>query len=337
MDPAAAERSWHGVQLAVEEANRAENQVGGRRVQVLHPNCSNEKEALRAAAVRLLAINKAAALLGGTDAGQVDVLGLVAEAAKVPLVAAGGLPNRSGGFVLHTGVSPSYQGKVLARFAGAQWKGKAVAVLTNLQESSGAASRTLAAVFAGDLKTNGGRTVGEWTYKNSTELKELAGSIGAEKADAVLIAGTVEDVLELRKAGLADATPVALGSSEGALTALQARPIPNPVYLATAFIAGQGPAPAQEFARKYQDRFHEAPDVHAALAYDSARLLFEGIRRAGSAEGDKVRNALAEVKNFDSVTGPMTLDPDHWAARPLFLIEVRRGQLRTIQTFDPET
>jgi branched-chain amino acid transport system substrate-binding protein len=333
-DPA-RDQARHGIQLAVDEANKEENLVAGRRVQVLHPDCPNEREALRATAVRVLTINKAAALLGGTEPGQVEVLAVVAEAAKVPLIAPGGAPNRAGGgFVFHTGVSPAYLGKILARFAGDQWPGKSVAVLTNLAEGPGPALSSLAAVFGGDFRKSGGRIAGEWTFKNPAELKELVRLITLEKPAAVLLAGTLADLTELRKADLADSLPIVLGTSEGAVAPLQTHPIPNAVYLATSFVAGEGPARVQEFVRLYQERFQQAPDVQAALAYDSARLLFTGFRGAGAVEGEKVRNALADVKKFDSVTGPITFDADHWALRTLFLVRVCGGQAKTIRTYD---
>jgi branched-chain amino acid transport system substrate-binding protein len=224
---------------------------------------------------------------------------------------------------------------MLARFAGTQWKGKSMAVLINIQEGAGPAHSALATVFARDFRKNG-HTVGEWTFQNAAELKELAGRVGTAKPDALLVAGTVDDLMDLRRAGLAETMPVVLGTAEGVLSVLQARPLKNPVYLATAFVVEGGPAPAQEFARKYQDRFHEAADVHAALAYDGVRLVVEGFRRANSVEGEKVRTALAELKSFDSVTGPLTLDADHWAPRALFIVEVDKGQTKTVQAYDPE-
>jgi branched-chain amino acid transport system substrate-binding protein len=333
LDPVASDQAWRGIQLAVEQANQEENQVAGRRVQVLHPDCN--QETLRATAVRLITINKVAALLGGTDASQVQVLGLVAKSAKVPLVAPGGMPNDAGGgFIFHTSVSPAHQGKVLARFAGTQWPGKAMTVLIHQQESLSSAASNLAAAFAQEYRT-GGKIVGEWRYKNQAELKDLVRSIDADKPDAVVIAGASDDLMELHKAGLAETVPVLLGTSEGALAPLQARPLGNPVYLATAFVIAGGPVPAQEFARKYQDRFHEAADVHAALAYDSARLLFDGFRWANTVEGDRVRQALAELKTFESVTGPMTF-LDQWACRPLFIVRVSNGQAKTVHTDEPE-
>ena len=48
------------------------------------------------------------------------------------------------------------------------------------------------------------------------------------------------------------------------------------------------------FVAKFRARFDgETPDAMAALGYDSAEVLVDAIRRAGSTEGPALRDALA--------------------------------------------
>ena len=46
----------------------------------------------------------------------------------------------------------------------------------------------------------------------------------------------------------------------------------------------------------------------AALGYDSAMILADAIKRAGTTDGPKVRDALAATKNFAGVTGNTTIN-----------------------------
>ncbi len=46
----------------------------------------------------------------------------------------------------------------------------------------------------------------------------------------------------------------------------------------------------------------------AALGYDSAMILADAIKRAGTTDGPKVRDALAATKDFPGVTGNITID-----------------------------
>jgi len=59
-----------------------------------------------------------------------------------------------------------------------------------------------------------------------------------------------------------------------------------------------------------------APDAHAALAYDGARILFDAIVRAGTTDGAKVRDALAQTKDFNGVTGMISMDANRNAVKP---------------------
>ena len=66
---------------------------------------------------------------------------------------------------------------------------------------------------------------------------------------------------------------------------------------------------SKAFVEAYKKRFKnsdgspKAPDAMAALGYDSAMILAEAMKRSGSTEGPKVRDALAATKDFDGVTG----------------------------------
>src|SRR6266498_4670356 len=54
------------------------------------------------------------------------------------------------------------------------------------------------------------------------------------------------------------------------------------------------PSPAvRAFVGDYRRAFGADPDSIAALSYDAARLIADAMRRAGSAEGKRVRDALA--------------------------------------------
>ena len=331
-----AEQAHRGVLLAVAEVNKGDQFIAGRRVAVLQPDCRPDKESVRALGVRLVTVNKAIGLLGGTDPVLADALATLAESSKVPLVAAGGLPGRAaGGFAFRTGPAPAYQGRALARFATTQFPGQTIIVLINVAEGAGPAHSALAGAFAGEYRRGGGRISGEWTFKAATELKDLASRLGAEKAAALMLAGEPNDLGGLQKAGLDEKLPVLLGGPADLLAALRSDPVKPPVYAATTFLANQGPAPAQEFARKYQERFQEPATEQAALAYDGARLMVEGLRRAKELDGPKVREALADVKNFEGVTGTMRFDADHWAVRTLFVVRVEGGKENLVETVEP--
>jgi branched-chain amino acid transport system substrate-binding protein len=55
-------------------------------------------------------------------------------------------------------------------------------------------------------------------------------------------------------------------------------------------------AGSQKFTETWKAKFNVTPDWFQALAYDTARVLFAGITKAGSLDGDKVRDALTGLE-----------------------------------------
>src|SRR5262249_8577071 len=143
--------------------------------------------------------------------------------------------------------------------------------------------------------------------------------------EAIFLAGIPSDLTELRKAMLDETLPVLFAGDERAFRLL-ADTGNQAVYVTSAFAADASVSGVQEFVKNYQERFGEIPDVHADLAYDSARLLFDGLSQAKTLEAAKVREALAGLKQFGGITGPLSVGKDHWVARPVFIVRLHKDQ-----------
>jgi branched-chain amino acid transport system substrate-binding protein len=73
----------------------------------------------------------------------------------------------------------------------------------------------------------------------------------------------------------------------------------------------------------------------AALGYDSAMLLADAIKRAGTTDGPKLREALAATKVFPGITGNITIDKDRNASKPAVILEVQGGKFEVLETINP--
>ena len=87
--------------------------------------------------------------------------------------------------------------------------------------------------------------------------------------------------------------------------------------------------------KKYQEKYKEVPDAMSALGYDSAMILIDAIKRAGSVEGVKVRDALAVTKDFVGVTGKTTIDQQRNASKPAVILTVKEGKFKYVETIAP--
>jgi branched-chain amino acid transport system substrate-binding protein len=73
--------------------------------------------------------------------------------------------------------------------------------------------------------------------------------------------------------------------------------------------AGQMPS-ARGYVQQYRRAFDKRPGVWGSFTYDSARILFAAIERAGSTRFGSVLKALRATRGYRGATGPITIDRD---------------------------
>ncbi len=81
-----------------------------------------------------------------------------------------------------------------------------------------------------------------------------------------------------------------------------------------------------DFNRRFEDRFHEQPEQFASLAYDAMNALLDSICKAGLNRA-RIHDALADLEQYDGVTGHMLFDPNQKNVAPLYLGAVHNGAI----------
>jgi hypothetical protein len=81
-----------------------------------------------------------------------------------------------------------------------------------------------------------------------------------------------------------------------------------------------------EFNRRFEARFHEKPEQFASLAYDAMNALLDSICKAGLNRA-RIHDALADIEEYDGVTGHMVFDPNQKNVAPLYLGTVHNGAI----------
>jgi branched-chain amino acid transport system substrate-binding protein len=79
----------------------------------------------------------------------------------------------------------------------------------------------------------------------------------------------------------------------------------------------------QKFVTDYKARYGGvAPDALAALGYDAMRVLADALKRAGTTDGTKLRDAIAQTKDFPGVTGTITINAERNVDKPATVLEL---------------
>jgi ABC-type branched-subunit amino acid transport system substrate-binding protein len=81
-----------------------------------------------------------------------------------------------------------------------------------------------------------------------------------------------------------------------------------------------------DFNSRFQARFNEPPEQFASLAYDAMNALLDSICKAGLNRA-RIHDALADIEEYDGVTGHMVFDPNQKNVAPMYLGRVEHGAI----------
>ncbi len=88
------------------------------------------------------------------------------------------------------------------------------------------------------------------------------------------------------------------------------------LFFSTHYAAAGATGATKEFIERYEKKYGYTPDDVGALTWDALRIVQTAIENTGKLTGDlekdrvAVKDALAEIKEFDGITGKMTFTPD---------------------------
>ena len=66
------------------------------------------------------------------------------------------------------------------------------------------------------------------------------------------------------------------------------------------------------------------------------KVLGDAIKRAGTTENSKLRDAIGQTKNFPGVTGQISIDQDRNAVKPAVVLKLQDGKFVYETTISPE-
>lgn len=326
----------NGAKLAFKEINAAGG-VLDKQIQLVIADNKGEPSESANAMAKVITQDKVTAVTGFTVSSCGIAASAVAEANKIPFVAAATVnpkvtvDERTGKvkeYTFRACFIDSFQGKVGADFALKGLKARKAAILT---DSASDYSKGLTDIFKGGFTAGGGQIVAEEAYlQKDQDYKPVLTKIKAQNPDLLYIPGYYEDVGKIIKQAreLGITVPI-LGADawdSPKLVELGGPQALNNTYFTNFYsIEDKNPA-SNKFVEAYKKEYGQLPDSMAAMGYDAAYLLVDGIKRANSTDPKKISEALAATKNFKSLSGEMSLNATHDAVRGVVIIEMKDGK-----------
>ena len=339
-EAAFGQSSHKGTQLAIEELNAAGGLLGKPVRYVYEDNRSTPGESATIAK-KLISRDKIVALLGEVASGRSLEAAPIAQASKVPMISPSSTNPKvteTGDYIFRVCFTDPFQGKLLAEFARRTLKAQKIAIFSDVAAPY---SVGLAQFFREPFLAGGGQIVAEQKYTGGDkDFKAQLTAIKSLKPDAIMVPGYYTDVglivAQARQLGITVPLFGGDGWEAPELIQIAGSEALQGTYYSTHFSPENTDPVAQKFVAAYRSRYGgETPDAMAALGYDSAMVLADAIRRAGSTESAKLRDALAATSGYAGATGATTLDANRDASKPAVIITVKDGKFQYVETIAP--
>jgi branched-chain amino acid transport system substrate-binding protein len=327
---AAGASTRNGIDLAKDEINQAGG-INGRQLECLFEDDKGLPDPAAAAADKLISQVKVHALIGGSTPQANLAAAAKAQSGHVPLItlsSGDAKVTQQGDFIF--GIAPlmSAQGKQMGTYAANNLKAKTAAILSEEGSEYGTG---LAQSFADEFGRLSGQVLVRQTFSTGAgNLNLQLAGIHAANPDVIYIPVRLNAVAtiakEAKQLGIKAVLLGADGWNDPAVLAAGGSAFDG-AYITSHYSADDPVQTARAFSSSYQKRFGKSPDQTAALAYDAIKLITDALKRAGSAEATKLRDALAHTSKFPGLTGSISIDADRNASKPTIIFKLQDGKI----------
>lgn len=338
-EAAFGQSSHKGTLLAVEEINAAGGLLGKKIELLTEDNQSKTGESVTAAK-KLVSRNKVIALLGEVASSRSLEMAPVAQSSKIPMISPSSTNPKVteiGNYVFRVCFIDPFQGTALAKFARDRLHSKRVAVLTSV---SSAYSVGLAKYFKERYTADGGTLAIEQKFsEGDKDFKAQLTAIKAADVDAIFVPGYYTEAALITKQARDLGLEIPLFGGDGweapQLIEIGGKAVEG-IYYSTHYSPENSATEVRKFVERFRKRWDgETPDAMAALGYDSVGVLADAIKRAGTVQPAKVRDALAATKDFEGITGKTTIDAQRNASKAAVIVTVKGGQFKFVESVAP--
>ena len=335
--PAAEANAYalRGVGYAVDEVNKQDG-VSGKKINLFM--LDNQSTPIGSTlAAKQAAAAKVVAIVGPDWSSHSLAVARVAQDAGIPMISSLSTNpdvTKIGGYIFRICFTDDFQGKVIARFARYDLKASTAVIFVDVTSDY---SLKLSEIFRQDFEQLGGRVLLELEYK----LKQLQFGEEIEKAakaaaDLIFIPGHDESGLIAKKLQDAGTSSIFMGG-DGWSTAVFLKKGGSELkrgYYSTHWSAHLDTEQSRAFVKKYKIDSAD-PDDNVALGYDAMMLLADAIKRAGTVDRKRIRDAIANTQSFKGVTGAIRFNENGDPIKSAVLMEIMNGQPHYLKTLKP--
>lgn len=333
----------NAVTLAFEDQNK-NGGVLDKQIKFITADNKSEAGESTSAITKLITQDKVIAVIGAVTSSNTKAAVPVSEDSEIPLITptatnAEVTINKDGSlnkWVFRSCFLDSFQGKVAADFVLHTLNLKKAAVFIDQSDDY---SKGLAKEFQKVMESAGGTITDVENYVGKDmNFKATLTRIRASNPEIIFVPGYYNEVglivKQARELGITVPIVGGDGWDSAKLADLAGAANLNNTYFVNHMWA-EDPA-TKPFADAYNKKYKAEPDALAALGYDAAKMLIASIKTAGSTDPEKIRFALENTKDFQGVTGVITVDPKtHNPVKSAVIIKMVDGKKTLLTHVNP--
>jgi branched-chain amino acid transport system substrate-binding protein len=330
------QQEWAGIQIA----NEMQPTVLGKKIELVLLDTKSDKIEASNAMSRLIEKDKVIGVLGEAISGNSMAGNPISEAAKVPTVsptATNPLVNQGKRFAFRACFIDPFQGEVAARFARNDMKAQTAAVIIDIAQDYCVG---LTNFFVKEFIKQGGKIVSTtYIQTGDQDFSAQLSSIQAAKPDIIYAPNYyTEDALlakQARELGINLPILTGDGAQEDALLQIGGKAVENMYFTGHFHKSAATSERAKEYIKRFEDKYKNDAGAFGALGADAYFLLVDAIQRAGTTDGAKVRDAMADTKNFQGISGTINMGENGNPIKSMVINKVEGGKFTYVTTVKP--
>ena len=327
---------WSGITTA----KKMVPTVLGRPVELKLVDTKSDKVESANAVSRLVEKEKVVAIIGEMISGNTIAGSDSAERSHVPMVsptATNPIVTQGKKFIFRVCFIDPDQGRIAAKLAIDRLKAKTAALIYDISQDYCVA---LAAFFRKEFTKDGGKILTETKFKTGDrDFTPQLSSIKAVHPDIIYAPIYYTECAliakQAREMGLK--VPILAGDGVQApeLIQLGGKAVEG-VYFTAHFHRDMITWDSgKKFAALIKKETGKELDAFSAMGADAYFIIIDAIKRAGSTDPEKIRNALATTKDFQGVTGKISLKRNGNAVKAMVINMVKDGKFKYVTTINP--
>src|SRR5476651_971833 len=283
--------------------------VLGQKIELVIYDDQNKPDQAVPIANKLIGQDKVVAAISGSYSGPTRAAATVFQQAHIPYISAYGVHpdiTKEGNWAFRGVQLGQPQGKGAAKFIADKY-GKVKVTMLTMNNDFG---QSIADGFKEEAKALGLTVVKEYTFGlGERQFGPIVASAKADNADVIYAIGYYfvggPLVAQVRAGGLKQ--PIVAAQAFDSMKLMEiAKDAAEGIYVVGGMDRQRTtPADLQPFEAEFKKRAGYETEAVAAGCYSSVMLVADAIKRAGSTDPKKIRDAIAATKDFPMLTGKM--------------------------------